>query len=237
MDESVNLGPKLKLLREKLELSQDEFARVLGLGTKTYWNYEKGYRTIPSELVAKIVRVYRLNPSWLFGNSPNMLMDGNTINELSKNATLTATTNSADECIILERISLDANDRNKKIHSDDAGTTPVQLGKSLIKDIFKIKNVNNLKVCRAIGDSMEDTIFDNDDLLVDVGKKDFNNGGIFILTINNDWFIKRLHYKINGDLAIISDNSKKYQTEIIHPNDNININIIGRVIKNLSRGL
>ena len=34
-----------------------------------------------------------------------------------------------------------------------------------------------------------------------------------------------------------SDNKDKYPTETKHPNDNININIIGRVIKNLSRGL
>ena len=108
---------------------------------------------------------------------------------------------------------------------------------ALIENIFKVSDVNNLKVFRASGDSMEDTIYDNDDLLVDIGRKDFNNGGIFVLTINNEWFIKRLQLRINGDLDIISDNKSKYQTETKHPNDDIEIIIKGRVIKNLSRGL
>ena len=141
-----------------------------------------------------------------------------------------------ETCVTLERIGIAPSCGSGTAVFDDAEITPVLLGKKLIEKILRISNTDGLKVFRASGDSMEPVIYDNDDLLVDITRKDFNNGGIFVLTINNDWFIKRLRLQINGNLEIISDNIK-YPPETKHPDDDININIIGRVIKNLSRGL
>ena len=119
---------------------------------------------------------------------------------------------------------------------DDADVTPVRIGKEVIKDIWKVSSPEVLKLFKASGDSMENTIEDGNILLVDTSRTDYHNGGIYVLTINNDWFVKRLRLKINGDLEIISDNTK-YEPEILKPNTDIEINVVGRVIKNLSRGL
>ena len=143
----------------------------------------------------------------------------------------------SDEYITIKRIYVNQNCESGTLLFEELETNPVSLGINLIQNILKVSNVDDLKVINANGDSMESTIYDNDDLLVDFGRKNFTNGGIFLLTINNDCFIKRLQLKINGDLDIISDNKDKYPIETKHQNDNININIIGRVIKNLSRGL
>ena len=119
---------------------------------------------------------------------------------------------------------------------DEADVTPVRIGKEVIKDIWKVSTPEVLKLFKASGDSMETTIEDGNILLVDTSRTDYHNGGIYVLTINNDWFVKRLRLKINGDLEIISDNPK-YDPEILKPNTDIEINVVGRVIKNLSRGL
>jgi phage repressor protein C with HTH and peptisase S24 domain len=119
---------------------------------------------------------------------------------------------------------------------DEADVTPVRIGKEVIKDIWKVSSPEVLKLFKASGDSMENTIEDGNILLVDTSRTDYHNGGIYVLTINNDWFVKRLRLKINGDLEIISDNPK-YDPEILKPNTDIEINVVGRVIKNLSRGL
>lgn len=119
---------------------------------------------------------------------------------------------------------------------DEADVTPVRIGKEVIKDIWKVSTPEVLKLFKASGDSMADTIEDGNILLVDTSRTDYHNGGIYVLTINNDWFVKRLRLRINGDLEIISDNSK-YEPEILKPNTDIEINVVGRVIKNLSRGL
>lgn len=142
-----------------------------------------------------------------------------------------------NECITVERICINPSCGNGTIVVDDAEITPITLGKKLIQNVLKISNFNDLKVFRASGDSMEPTIYDNDDLLVDISRKDYINGGIFIIEKFGDWFIKRLNLRFDGNLEIISDNKEKYPVQIIKYNEEIEINIKGRVIKNLSRGL
>ena len=118
----------------------------------------------------------------------------------------------------------------------DTDITPIKLGTQMLQSVLKVSHPQNLKVFKASGDSMVPTIEDSDMLLIDTGRTDYNNGGIFLLTINNDWFIKRLRKRMTGELDIISDN-EKYPVETFQPEQNIEVFIKGRVIKNLSRGL
>lgn len=119
---------------------------------------------------------------------------------------------------------------------DEPEITPIKLGTQLIMSVLRIPNPKFLKIFTASGDSMEPVIENGDVLLVDTSRTDFNNGGIFLLTINNDWFVKRLRKRLSGELDIISDNDK-YPIETFKTNDAIEINVIGRIVKNLSRGL
>lgn len=118
----------------------------------------------------------------------------------------------------------------------DAEITPVRIGKELIKDVWKIENPQNLICIKASGDSMQPLIYDDDILLVNTARTDFHNGGIFLLTINNDWYVKRLRLRVTGELDIISENPK-YPIETLQPNTSVEIQVKGRVLKNLSRGL
>lgn len=141
------------------------------------------------------------------------------------------------ELIELEHIHINPSCGYGTIVIDEPDITPVKLGKKMIETILKVSDPNNLKTFTASGDSMEDTIDDGNILLVDIGRTDFNNGGIFVITINNDWFVKRLRKRLSGELDIISDNQSKYPIETYKPEDNIEIVVKGRVIKNLSKGL
>lgn len=97
----------------------------------------------------------------------------------------------------------------------DAEVTPVRIGKELIKDVWKIENPQNLICIKASGDSMQPLIYEDDILLVNTARTDFHNGGIFLLTINTDWYVKRLRLRVTGELDIISENSK-YPIETVH---------------------
>lgn len=144
-------------------------------------------------------------------------------------------TGGTNNCVELDYIHIQPSCGRGTVVMDEAEVTPVRIGKEIIKDIWKAE-VNNLKLFKASGDSMEPVIEDGNILLIDTSRTDFNNGGIFLLTINNDWFIKRLRLRVTGELDIISDNSK-YPVETLKPNSSIEISVKGRVIKNLSRGL
>lgn len=141
------------------------------------------------------------------------------------------------DSITIDHIHLSPSCGNGNTNVDLPEITPITLGRRMIEDVLRISKPENLKTFTACGDSMEDTIDDGNLLLVDTGRTDYQNGGIFILTINNEWYVKRLRKRISGQLDIISDNSDKYPIETYLPTDNIEIVVKGRVIKNLSKGL
>lgn len=141
-----------------------------------------------------------------------------------------------NDVVLIDKIGINPSCGTGTSVYDDAEIVPVKLGREFIREILKITNEKNLKIFKASGDSMSPTIEDCDMLLVDIGRCDFANGGIFLMTVNNEWYIKRLNLKFSGELEIISDNPK-YEKQILLADTQKEVEIRGRVIKNLSRGL
>ena len=141
-----------------------------------------------------------------------------------------------EDCIIVDYVHLNPSCGYGTAIIDEPDITPIKLGKKMLETVLRVTDVNNLKIFKASGDSMADTIDDSNLLLVDMGRTDYSNGGVFLLQKDNDWFIKRLHLKLSGELEVISDNPK-YENEIYNPNTNTEIFVRGRIIKNLSKGL
>lgn len=144
--------------------------------------------------------------------------------------------NQSEDCITIDHIHINPSCGHGTVVMDEAEVTPIKLGTQMIQSVLKVSNPQNLKIFKACGDSMASVIEDGDLLLVDTGRKDFNNGGIFLLTINNDWYVKRLRKRLSGELDVISDNTH-YPVETFEPNSPVEISVMGRVVKNLSRGL
>jgi phage repressor protein C with HTH and peptisase S24 domain len=145
-------------------------------------------------------------------------------------------TDNDEDCIIVDYVHINPSCGLGTAIIDEPDITPIKLGKKMIETVLRVSNVNNLKIFKASGDSMSDTIDDSNLLLVDMGRTDYTNGGVFLLQKNNDLFIIRLHLKLSGELEVISDNPK-YENETFNPNTNVEIAIRGRIIKNLSKGL
>lgn len=142
----------------------------------------------------------------------------------------------SSDCIAIQHIHIKPSCGSGTAVLDEPEVTPIMLGKKLIESVLRVSDVKNLRTFTASGDSMQDTIDDGNLLLVDIGRLDYNNGGVFLIQNGTDWFIKRLRLRLTGELEIISDNPK-YGVEVFKPTDNVEIKIQGRVIKNLSKGL
>lgn len=63
---------RLKLLRKKLGLSQDEIAAKLGISTHAYLNYEKGKVQPKIGILEKLRELFNVNVNWLFDGSGTM---------------------------------------------------------------------------------------------------------------------------------------------------------------------
>lgn len=196
------------ILQERIKFTPKvaDIAKILGISNKTLYARAQRDSDFSDEEVEKIEAFYGID---LMGASAN--------------------------CVELDYIHIQPSCGYGTPVQGEAEVTPIRIGKELIKEIWK-SEPQNLKLFKASGDSMEPVISNNDVLLVDIASTDFNNGGIFLLTINNEWFVKRLRLRITGELDIISEN-EKYPVETLQPNSNIEICIKGRVIKNFSRGL
>lgn len=113
---------------------------------------------------------------------------------------------------------------------------PFRISRKSITDYLRCSSPENLKTFRASGDSMEDKISDGDWLLVDIGRTDASISGVYVFLANGLFRCKRLNITLDGRLEVKSDNPK-YADEVVGPDSNIEIQIIGRVLNNLSKGL
>jgi len=64
-----NISQKIILIRAQLNLSQKEFAEKLNISFRNLQNYESGATsTIPHPVIASLIKVFNVNPSWLFSD-------------------------------------------------------------------------------------------------------------------------------------------------------------------------
>lgn len=206
LDEKIN---DLQNLTQQ-KISYQQVADVLGLGSK-----QAAYNRVTRKQPLKEWEIIALDNAFL----------NQKVNKTNQ-----------EDCIIVDHIHINPSCGKGTSVYYDSDITPIKLGTQLLQSVLKVSHPQNLKVFVANGDSMTPVIENGDMLLIDTGRTDFSNGGIFLLTINNDWFIKRLRKRITGELDIISDNTS-YPVETFKPDMDIEIFIKGRVIKNLSRGL
>lgn len=90
---------------------------------------------------------------------------------------------------------------------------------SLDKSFFRTPiNTNKVKGIQVDGDSMEPTLRDGDYVLIDENTT-FGINGIYAIQLGGQILIKRLQFKMDGTILIISDNTK-YEIETFNPKEN-----------------
>ena len=99
--------------------------------------------------------------------------------------------------------------------------------------IFHGRPAESIKMIAVNGDSMSGTFEPRDQIFVDVGVDFFDGDGIYIFTIEDKLYIKRLQLQFDR-LAIISDN-KKYETWHMDKEKISMIRIIAKVLVSQSR--
>ncbi|MBB3947256.1 phage repressor protein C with HTH and peptisase S24 domain [Rhizobium skierniewicense] len=84
------------------------------------------------------------------------------------------------------------------------------------------------RIITARGDSMEPTIRDGDQILIDTSVEEVRDNGIYCVVYGNMLLVKRVHPRMNGSLQLISDNDV-YPPEEVSAGDVASLSIAGRV--------
>lgn len=87
------------------------------------------------------------------------------------------------------------------------------------------------KVCviQVRGDSMTPTINDADLLLLDMRTVSQRSEGVYVIQLQGSLLVKRLRFKINGAVDVISDNVR-YGTETLTTKEAGQLEVLGRVV-------
>ncbi|MCG6659293.1 helix-turn-helix transcriptional regulator [Halomonas campisalis] len=64
-NEDLEVGARLKELREREKLSQQAFADSLNVSLRTYQNYERGQRAVSKELLCALINQHDVDVTWL----------------------------------------------------------------------------------------------------------------------------------------------------------------------------
>jgi len=106
----MNIGLRIKLLREKLDLTQALFAQSIGLKQAAIGLYENGHRNISDRVISDICREFNVSEDWLKYGKGNMFVEPDTfsLDEYAKQNNLT----SLELDIIKAYMSLDSATRD-----------------------------------------------------------------------------------------------------------------------------
>lgn len=106
---------------------------------------------------------------------------------------------------------------------------------SLDKSFFRTPiNTNKVKGIQVDGDSMEPTLRDGDYVLIDENTT-FGVNGIYAIQLGGQILIKRLQFKMDGTILIISDNTK-YEIETFNPKENqLPFQVLGLKVLSIQR--
>ena len=124
----------------------------------------------------------------------------------------------------MRALSFRASAGNGELVLDDDGKAEAISPALLTKLHLKPENA---RLLHAKGDSMRPTIEDGDPLLVDTSEREVLEGKIYVFTVGDDVFVKRLR-RFGSRVMMRSDNRDIYPDEIELPADEP-VRIIGRV--------
>lgn len=114
----MTIGERIKMLRDHLGITQEEFSQKLGTTRNTITNYESGRREPMEATIKSICREFNVNYDWLKSGSGEMFeaLPETLIDELAMEFEL----DDLDRRIILGYLQLSENERaviKKYIHS------------------------------------------------------------------------------------------------------------------------
>lgn len=93
-------------------------------------------------------------------------------------------------------------------------------------------DTESARIISCNGDSMEDTLSDGDEVLVDIREQDHPvKNGVYVIRIGQNIFLKRLKYNIVADsYDVISDNKTEYDPFTLTKNQLEDFAVIGKVV-------
>ena len=197
------LSERIKLVRKSLKCeTQKDFSELVNFPFSRVQDIERGkVKELKASELETLQENFLINSWWLLTGKGEMFISNDT------------TKNSDNYFIDLLNVRAGAGEGiyNYVIETVDT----ISLDKSFFRTPI---NTNKVKGIQVDGDSMEPTLRDGDYVLIDENIN-FGTNGIYAIQYGGQILIKRLQFKMDGTILIISDNDK-YDKEVFNPKEN-----------------
>ncbi|WNL11760.1 S24 family peptidase [Aliarcobacter cryaerophilus] len=197
------LSERIKLVRKSLKCeTQKDFSELVNFPFSRVQDIERGkVKELKASELETLQENFLINSWWLLTGKGEMFISNDT------------TKNSDNYFIDLLNVRAGAGEGiyNYVIETVDT----ISLDKSFFRTPI---NTNKIKGIQVDGDSMEPTLRDGDYVLIDENIN-FGTNGIYAIQYGGQILIKRLQFKMDGTILIISDNDK-YDKEEFNPKEN-----------------
>ncbi len=204
----MSYGERLRKVRKKLGLTQNEFAKAIGLKNKqTISDIENGKQqrlSVKNEL--NFCEKYNIDISWLqmgkFDMSTSKTNDGDRVKEPYVDY---------GDSITLAYYPEVYTKVNKGSYLSLQNTKPISFSKKFIELHLGLANYKDMFIIDSVGESMEPTLKNGALLFVNPMKNEeegVRDGSIYMMICDNSMLVKRvLHNPIDKIHTLISDNS------------------------------
>lgn len=229
---------QLRTIRNTLKLSQQEFGKLLGIPQTTYANYENGKTNIPDDIKLKLFNEFSVNLNWLISGQGNMLLSDTTpvsytpvqkddeyITATGKTYPVSIPDGGLSLPILASKVSAGPGEEWLPINFRENERLPI------IERFIRPYKKDLVFSAEVRGDSMTGIQLFDGDMVVAV--RGYTDGeGIFVLTIDDEVYVKRLQWNPASKKIVVKSENERYEPFEIEPD---RITILGKVIGWLHR--
>jgi len=226
----MSLKERLSALRQHLGLSQKAMAAELGIDEKTWQRGELG-KTEPGAETLRRLTEMGFNANWILTGAGTMHADHAPVLSGFREAGGESPPASLEAAgfVMIPRYGFE----NATQGNADGFLTRLAFPADWITR--KLRTAPEaLRFIEANGDGMSPAIADGDLLLLDTSEPKFRGAGVYALLVDGALIVKRLGVKLDGSLAVSSDNPA-YKPEELPRGSVEDLNIVGRVRPLLGR--
>jgi phage repressor protein C with HTH and peptisase S24 domain len=227
------LGSRIKYYRDLAGLSQAALAAACGWKSQSrVGNYEKDTREPSLRDLAAIAKALRISISDLTEYSPDAVAKGAPASTPAPLYIVPKQSRITDRPGFIEIPQLDVHGSmgSGAIRPDTVDVIQrMTVSMDFLRQSVTFSNATNLALITGIGDSMEGTFNDGDLLLVDRGVNEVKVDAVYVLSHDDELYIKRLQRRGDGTFSMISDN-RRYDPIQITGKDLERFEVLGRVL-------
>lgn len=217
-----NIGPNLKRLRKEADLTLQQVSERIGWsGTSRLSQYETGKREPTLDDIQRIATAINCTAhDIIFGTPENPTAVGRVV-QYSQ-----ATDLNDDDYVFIDRYDLKLSAGCGSVAWVVHEKNPIAFRQQFMKG--RKLNPACLKALYVKGDSMLPYLSDNDTVMIDVTDTTPEDGEVYAVCYDEEWYIKRI-FKVPGGLILRSDNPKYIDIEVTGERAAM-VTIFGRVV-------